>query len=234
MEAPKVSFVLPAYNCVAWIGEAVSSCLSQTVKDIEVVIVNDASTDGTKEFLDDWASKFPNVKIIHNEKNLGSGMSRNIGTEAASAPIIAITDGDDINADQRAELILKHFELNPESELVTFPVLQIGYYNERMEENDGQPFDHEAFLKDGKVTYYSNPSSAAKKESLLAMGGFGKEELDGDVRKTDDYMFLEKWVKSGRKVDFQGGAYVTFHRTLANSAMSKVRGWEPSWATKNG
>lgn len=232
LNLPKLSFVMPCFNANAWIGEAIQSVLSQTEKDIELVIVNDASNDGTKEFLDDWASQFPNVKIIHNEKNLGAGMSRNIGTEAASAPIIAITDGDDINADERAALILKHFELNPDSELVTFPYLSIGYYNERLEEFVGEPFDHERFLKDGTSNYYSNPATAVKKESLLAVGGFGQEEFTDTVKKTDDQIFLEKWVKAGKKVDFQGGAFVVFHRNLPNSMMAKVRGWQPEWATK--
>lgn len=228
----KISFVMPCYNNLAWLGESIQSVLMQTEKDIELVIVNDGSTDGTKEFLDDWAAKFPNVKVIHNETNLGAGMSRNIGAEAASAPIIAITDGDDLCADERAALILRHFELNPESELVTFPYLSIGYYNERMESFDGEPFNYEAYEKTGAVNYYCNPSSAIKKESLVAIGGFGKEEFSETVRKTDDQIFIDKWLKAGKKIDFQGGAYVLFHRNLPNSMMSKIRGWKPEWATK--
>jgi glycosyltransferase involved in cell wall biosynthesis len=230
--SPKVSFVMPVFNAIAWIGEAIQSVLMQTVKEIELIIVDDCSTDGTKEFLDEWASQFPNVKIIHNETNLGAGMSRNIGTQAASAPIIAITDGDDINADQRAELILKHFELNPESELVNFPYVSIGYYNEDLEHFDGAFFDHELFLEKGISTYYSNPTAAVKKESLLAVGGFGKEEFSDTTKKTDDQLFLEKWVRAGKKVDFQQGAYTVFHRNLPNSMMSKIRGWRPEWAEK--
>lgn len=232
MSEPKISFVMPSYNAVAWIGEAIQSVLMQTIKEIELIIVDDGSTDGTIEFLKDWAEKFPNVKVIYNEKNLGAGASRNIGTAAASAPIIAITDSDDLNADERAALILKHFELNPESELVTFPVMQIGYYNEKMEENPGEPFDHERFLATGEVTYYSNPSSAVKKDSLIAMGGFGHEDVTSDKRQSDDFIFLHNWVKSGRKVDYQGGAYVAFHRTLPNSMMSKIRGFKPEWGSK--
>lgn len=229
---PKVSFVMPVYNAVAWIGEAIQSVLMQTEKDIELIVVDDCSTDGTGEFLDDWAAKFPNVKVIHNEKNLGAGMSRNIGTEAASAPIIAITDADDLNADERAALILKHFELNPESELVTWGYMSIGYYNERIEEFGGEPFDHERYLKEGVANFYCNPSAAVKKESLVAVGGFGKEELEGEGRKTDDAIFLDKWVKSGRKVDYQTGSLVVFHRNLSNSMMTKIRGWSPSWVEK--
>lgn len=221
---PKVSFVMPVYNAVAWVGEAIQSVLMQTEKDIELIVVDDCSTDGTKEFLDDWASQFPNVKIIHNETNLGAGLSRNIGTEAASAPIIAITDGDDLNADERAALILKHFELNPESELVTFPYLSIGYYNEKLEEFPGGPFE--------ETGYYCNPSAAVKKESLQAVGGFGKEEFTEDTHLTDDAIFIKKWLEAGKKIDYQGEAFVVFHRNLPNSMMTKLRGWKPEWATK--
>lgn len=229
---PRVSFVMPCYNAVAWVGEAIQSVLMQTIKEIELIVVDDCSTDGTSEFLDDWAAKFPNVKVFHNENNMGAGWSRNFGTLQASAPIIAITDGDDLNADERAALILRHFELNPESELVTFPVMQIGYYNERMEENPGEPFDHERFLATGEVSYYSNPSSAAKKDSLIAMGGFGHEDVTSDKRQSDDFIFLHNWVKSGRKVDYQAGAYTVFHRTLPNSMMAKIRGFRPEWGSK--
>jgi len=230
--SPKLSFVMPVHNAVAWIGETIQSILMQTEKEIELIIVDDCSTDGTSEFLDDWASKFPNVKIIHNEKNLGAGPSRNIGTEAASAPIIAITDADDINADERAKLILKHFELNPKSELVTFPYCSIGYFNERVEDFMGEPFNHEQYLKDGTVNYYCNPSAAVKKESLVAVGGFGKETLEGTDKKTDDHIFIDKWVKSGRKIDYQGGAFVLFHRNNPDSMMTKIRGWKPEWVAK--
>jgi len=229
---PKVSFVLPVFNCNAWIGETLQSLLMQTEKDIEIIVIDDCSTDGTGEFLDEWATQFPNVKIVHNKENLGAGPSRNIGTEMASSPIIAITDGDDLNADQRAELILKHFELNPESELVTFPNMQIGYYNEKLEEFPGEPFNHELFKEKGVANYYSNPATAVKRDSLLAMGGFGKEVMTEGVRMTDDAIFLKNWIDSGRKVDFQPGAIVTFHRVLPDSMMSKIRGWRPEWSEK--
>jgi len=228
----KISFVMPVHNALCWIGEAASSVLMQTVREIELIIVDDCSTDGTSEFLDEWLGdkeKFPNVTIIHNEKNLGAGLSRNLGTAVASAPIIAFADADDICADERAALILKHFNENPTSELVTFPNMQIGYYNEPLEEFPGEPFDHERFLKDGTPGYYSNPASAAKKESLLAMGGFGKEEFTDTVKKTDDVIFVENWVKSGRKIDYQPWGYVTLHRLLPDSMMTKIRGFKNEW-----
>jgi glycosyltransferase involved in cell wall biosynthesis len=239
---PKVSFVMPTFNNLAWIGEALQSLLTQSEKDIEIIIINDASTDGTTEWLKEYEANalsplFPyddRVKVIHNETNLGAGRSRNIGTEAAGAPLIGICDADDWYITDRAALIVKHFELNKDSELVTFPYVNVGYYNETLENFDGEPFDYEAFQK-GTTFYFSNPSAAARKSALLEVGGYEKEELqekrEGERNKTDDRLFLEKWIKAGKKIDFQPGIYVTGHRNLPTSMMTKIRGWKPEWAS---
>lgn len=104
----KISFILPSYNNVAWLPHAVKSCQDQTVKDIEIIIVNDASTDTTDQYLD-WLSKQGDkrIKIIHNAKNMGRSESRNIGNNAAKSPIIAVLDSDDLAVLTRAEWTLK-------------------------------------------------------------------------------------------------------------------------------
>lgn len=237
---PKLSFVMPCYNAYEWIGECLQSLLTQTERDIEIIIVEDCSTDGTREWLKDYeanrlAPLFPydeRVKFIFNETNIGAGASRNKGTEIASAPIIGICDADDIYADQRAELIIKHFELNPKSEMVNFPYICIGYYNEHLEEFGGEPFNHEQFLKTGNINYFSNPSMAVRKSSLVEVGGYGQEVFNEKERTTDDYALVSKWVKAGKIIDFQPGYCVTFHRNLQNSMMTKVRGWSADWVQK--
>lgn len=236
MNKPKISFVMPTRNRLEWLGESLQSLLTQTEKDIEIIIVNDASDDGTKEWLEDYkenklAPLFPydeRVVIFHNETRQGGGASRNVGAALAKSEIIAVCDDDDLNADQRAELTLKHFELNPKSELVNFPYVSIGYFNERLETFDGDHFNHELYLKEGLVNYYCNPSAAYKKKSAEEIGGFPKETED----KTDDVQFIENWVKAGKKIDFQPGYCVTFHRTLPSSMMTKHRGFNPDWLVK--
>lgn len=226
-EKPKLSWVLPTRNRLEWIGESLQSLLMQSiVHETEIIVVDDASDDGTKEFLDEWATQFPEVKIIHNEKQMGGGRSRNIGMEAAQAEIIGVCDDDDINVSERGELILEHFKEHPESELVTFPYQSIGYFNERIEDFEGKPFDYEAYANGGEV-YYSNPSSAHKKKAAQEVGGF-EPENEG---LTDDVQFLAKWVKAGKKVDYNPAGMVTLHRNLPQSMMVKHRGWSPDWVT---
>src|SRR6267143_4742133 len=107
IDKPLVSFIMPTRNRLEWIGESISSVLTQTVRNFELIIIDDASDDGTKEFLDDWASKFKEVVIHRNEQCLGAGRSRNIGLKLAKADIVCICDDDDINANERAQLTLR-------------------------------------------------------------------------------------------------------------------------------
>jgi glycosyltransferase involved in cell wall biosynthesis len=221
---PKLSFVLPTHNRVAWVGECIQSLLDQTEKDIEIIVVNDCSTDGTKEFLDSWP-KDPRVKVIHNETNQGGGRSRNIGMEAASSELIAVCDDDDFYPEDRAEKTLQWFAENPNSELVTYPYIRVGYFGEQLENFYGSQFDHEAFKKDGTVSYFCNPSAAFKKKSAEDIGGYPAETKD----KTDDVQFITNWVNAGKKIDFDNRAFGVLHRVMPQSMMSKQRGWKPEW-----
>lgn len=108
----RLSFVIPTFNCGEWIGASVGSCLVQTHKDVEVVIVDDGSTDSTKDYLA-WLEKQGHgdkVKIISNPKNLGRSASRNIGNAAATGEAILVLDADDVCAPTRAALSAKRFE----------------------------------------------------------------------------------------------------------------------------
>ncbi len=108
----KVSFVLPSYNSAEFIHAAVESCIAQTHKDIEIVVVDDESSDSTPDYIawaktQEWASK---CVFIRNEKNMGRSASRNIGNRAATGDIIAVLDADDIAAPRRAELTVARFK----------------------------------------------------------------------------------------------------------------------------
>jgi glycosyltransferase involved in cell wall biosynthesis len=226
--SPKISFVVPTHNRLEWVGLCLQSLMDQTEKDIEIIVVNDCSTDGTKEFLDEWATQDERVTLFHNGEPQGGGRSRNIGMKIASAPIIAVCDDDDVYPEDRAEKILRWFAENPESELVNFPYIRIGYFDEHLENFWGSQFDHDAFKKDGSVSYFCNPTAAFKKESGLEVGGYPPET----DKMTDDVQFITNWVAAGKKIDFDNRAFGCLHRVLPNSMMVKNRGWKPEWVTK--
>lgn len=112
----KVSVIMPVYNGERYIREAVESVLHQTFSDWELLIVNDASTDGTEKILESF--KDPRLKIIKNDKNLGSVVSRNIAFNQIKSEYVAILDADDVAAPTRLEEQVRFLDAHPDFGLV--------------------------------------------------------------------------------------------------------------------
>lgn len=93
MTSPAVSVIIPTYNRAGSIEAAVRSALEQTFADIEVLVVDDGSTDGTKAVLDGIAD--PRLQVLAQSKNAGASAARNIGLRAARGRLIAFLDSDD-------------------------------------------------------------------------------------------------------------------------------------------
>ena len=91
---PKVSIVVPVYNSKQYLARCLDSLLGQTVSEIEVVLVDDGSTDGSSLTCDGWADIDSRIRVIHKE-NGGLSDARNCGALAARAPYIAFVDSDD-------------------------------------------------------------------------------------------------------------------------------------------
>lgn len=91
---PKVSIVIPIYNTQKYLNECLDSVVNQTFKDLEIICVNDGSTDGTLEILKSYAEKDERIKIISQE-NKGAGAARNKGIEACRGQYVYTMDSDD-------------------------------------------------------------------------------------------------------------------------------------------
>lgn len=91
---PSISVVLPVHNRETLVGRAIDSVLAQTFQDFELIIVDDASTDGTPRALERYQDD-PRVRLFRNEQNLGAGGTRNRGISEAKGEYIAFQDSDD-------------------------------------------------------------------------------------------------------------------------------------------
>lgn len=94
----KVSVIIPCYNMKIYLAECLNSILSQSLKDIEIVCIDDGSNDGTKELLEDFQDKYDNIRIT-SQSNKGSGSARNKGMELAQGEFVAFMDADDFYPD---------------------------------------------------------------------------------------------------------------------------------------
>ncbi|MEH2425607.1 MAG: glycosyltransferase family 2 protein [Nostoc sp.] len=108
---PKVSVIIPAYNTEAYIAKAIESALEQTFTDIEVIVVDDGSSDKTVEVAKSFADQ--RLKVIVNQQNLGVSAARNRALKAAQGEWVAVLDSDDWYAPERLEkLVLLAEETN--------------------------------------------------------------------------------------------------------------------------
>ena len=90
----KISILMPACNVEKYLGEALESAVSQTMQEIEIVCIDDGSTDSSGQILDEYAAKDYRVRVIH-KVNTGYGNSMNVGLDTASGEYIAILETDD-------------------------------------------------------------------------------------------------------------------------------------------
>lgn len=120
---PMISVVMPAYNAEQYIREAIDSILSQTYCDFEFIIINDGSSDGTKDIINSYSDS--RIVYIENEINSGICVTLNKGLDAARGKYIARMDSDDISMPNRLQVQFEYLENHPEigvlgSDLIIF------------------------------------------------------------------------------------------------------------------
>ena len=91
---PLISIIIPVYNTEKYLRKCLASVCAQTLKDIEIIVVNDGSTDGSLSIIEEYVAKDKRIKLI-NEENSGQSSARNLGIEIATGQYIGFVDSDD-------------------------------------------------------------------------------------------------------------------------------------------
>ena len=93
-DLPLISVVVPVYRVAAYLDHCVRSIVEQTYQNLQILLVDDGSTDGSGEICDRWASRDSRIRVFHKE-NAGAGAARNTALDAATGDLIAFVDSDD-------------------------------------------------------------------------------------------------------------------------------------------
>ena len=118
----KISVYITSFNKIKYIEKSILSVLSQTLSPYELLVVDDASTDGSKDLIQSFANKYPTIiKPIYNKNNLGIAKSRNIALNNISGDVITYLDADDYFYPNKLE--------NEYNQLIKFPDIDIVYSN---------------------------------------------------------------------------------------------------------
>lgn len=120
-QKPKLSVIVPVYNVADYLDWCLDSLAEQTRADLEILCVNDGSTDNSRKILERRQEQDPRIVIIDKE-NGGLSSARNAGIKAAKAPVVCFLDSDDRFTPDAAEVIVRTFA-NEQPDVVTFGAL---------------------------------------------------------------------------------------------------------------
>lgn len=118
----KVSIIVPVYNVEEYLIQCIESLINQTLKDIEIILINDGSSDNSPRICNEYIIKDPRVKVVHQE-NKHQGGARNVGLKIANGEYIAFVDSDDWIPDNFCELLYNQ-AIETESEIVLTDEIQ--------------------------------------------------------------------------------------------------------------
>lgn len=174
---PIVSVIIPTYNRVAYIQDAIHSVLAQSYQDYEIIVIDDGSTDGTRELLVDW-DKEGVLKYVYQE-NQGQSAARNHGICIAEGKYLAFLDSDDLFLSDKLDSQVRYLESHPGVGLVHSSYIRV---DER-----GNPF---AFREPTRLSGWiypkillhwsvlvAIPAVLVRTDILRQVGGFNQEML---------------------------------------------------------
>lgn len=170
LDTPLVSVIIPAYNAERYLEETVASVLAQTYQQIELILVNDGSRDGTAALLDQLAATYPNIRCIHKE-NTGVSDTRNHGLATASGTLVAFLDADDVwlaeNISKKVALLADYDAVYSNCAIIDDDSRTTG--KEMTGENAPSLDDFFSF----RSNYFTAPSGIVFRKSVLdTIGGF--------------------------------------------------------------
>lgn len=188
----KATVIIPTFNRLKWIGECLDSVLGQTYPNVEVIVVDDCSTDGTVEWLAEQ-ERYRDVIVHRQEKNGGASVARNTAIEMAKGDLVVFIDSDDLLRPDHIEKAVIAFERDPDLGLFCCDstmidadgntILDGKTWHQSLAEAKG--FDIKTGYRSLKDVFsYSNcfPGFTLRREVFEELGGF-----DQSIFPADDY-----------------------------------------------
>jgi len=210
MIQPLISIIMPVFNGEKYLAEAINGCLNQTYANIEIIIVNDASTDKTLEIAEDFASKNNSIKIINNLENKKLPASLNIGHKQAKGEFITWTSDDNIYQKDAIETMYLSL-LREQSDIVYSSYLTI---------NDEGVIYNQTHTKPIEILLFSCVIGACflyKNDVFVRNDGYNE-----NLFLVEDYDFWLRALKHSKfsKIDNPGYYFYRYHR---NSLTVKMK-----------
>lgn len=134
----KLSVIVPVYNVEKYLAGCLDSLLNQTLKDIEIICVDDGSTDTSPKILKEYAKKDKRIKIV-TKQNGGLASARNAGLDVATADLVAFVDSDDTLVPNAYEIAVS--KMTPDIDFVHFGIRAVGAESQKIQQSDDEYYE---------------------------------------------------------------------------------------------
>ena len=222
-KSPKVSVVIPVYNCESLIARTIDSVISSTLKEIELIIIDDGSTDKSKEIIDWYQENYPDLIIAKHTKNQGIVKAREEGLSLATAPYTFFMDHDDyIHPNMLEKMVDCAYETDSDF-VMNRPIMRsdfdsFGAYF--MSNNDSE--NKKRYITVSYEEFIKNKHNASNKDFYLVTlwQHIGRTQLYKDhpmpsLKKHEDVAYVRELFSYGNKFSFQMDSYYVWDRRLA-------------------
>lgn len=222
MKSPLISIVTPVYNASKFIGETIKSIQNQTYTNWEVIFVDDLSPDDSVVVIERAQKSDKRIKLIHNKKNSGAGISRNNGVKAAKGDYLCFLDADDLWHPEKLERQLEFIERTG----AAFSCTSYEFADENGKPNGRQVIvPQKAAYRDvlTNVTVWTSTT-------MFDMAKLTKSDIHmPDIRRGQD---AATWWKVLKKVDYAYGlpeVLSYYRRTSESLSANKLKALRRTW-----
>lgn len=227
---PKVSVIIPVYNVEKYLRECLDTVINQTLKDIEIICINDGSTDNSLNILKEYAQKDDRF-IIHTQENMGTGIARNKGIDLAKGEYIQFIDPDDWVELDMLERLYEFAKVN-DSKIIKFNYKEYNDFSKKITNRDFKEFVKKKYHYDlVKFPYYS--WKELKNNCLwhldlhTPMHIYSTEFVKSNNIKFapnkygEDHIFANATMLLAERIDFLD-AYLYYYRIRSESSIHKI------------
>lgn len=213
----KVSVIVPVYNVYPYLDKCLNSLVNQTLKDIEIIVVNDGSTDNSQDIIDKYQKKYPNIKAF-TKKNSGLSDTRNFGIKHATGEYLAFVDSDDYVDETMYEKMYEKAK-TCDYDIVTSDINYV--YPNKVVKLITDPKKDTMDIKKLFIAFYPTVCTKIFKKNLFKKN---KLEFKSGVWYEDvEFMYrLLPYINSVGKVDEAFYNYVQREKSITSTVSSKI------------
>lgn len=228
----KVSIIIPVYNVEKYLDECLNSALNQTLSSIEIICVNDGSTDKSEKILKDYKTKYENIIII-NQNNRGVSVARNAGLKVAKGKYIYFLDSDDYISEEAMKVCYQECEKD-NLDILTFDADSFydkGYMGHKLNENYIRKNKLNSKVMKGE-DFYINCNKKMEHKAVVWLSFWKREFIDKnqlyfyeDIVHEDEIYISEGFLKADRVKYIPKNLYRRRVRddSIMTSKLSEVR-----------